>query len=331
MEKKLRAGVIGVGVFGSMHARVYSELESTQLAAVADLQIERTQPFISKYGAKGYTDYRELLDHVDIVSVCTSDDLHLEPVLAAAKAGKHILVEKPLAMEVSPCDVMIQAAKEAGVKLMVGQILRFDPRYYTARQAIVSDQIGTPVHLFARRNNLIKSAERLGKRSSVLFFLGIHDIDFMNWCVGSNVERVYAESVTRVLRDMNTADTYLALIKYQNGTIASLEVSWILPLSFSKRLDARFDAVGTKGSIYVDGSGQAVEIYRSADSECPDIMYAPEIYGRYSGILRDEISQFVECVQYDKTPIVTGEDGKAAVEVVCAIAESAEKQEPVYL
>lgn len=329
MLNKLRAGVIGVGTFGSMHARVYAELEYTQLVAVADIQVERTQTFASRYGARGYTDFNELLEkeELDIVSVCTSDELHLEPVLAAAASGKHILVEKPMAMNVSDCDAMIQAADSAGVKLMVGQILRFDPRYYSARQAIADGQIGETVHFFARRNNLIRSAERLGSHTSVLFFLGIHDIDFMNWCVESKVERVYAESVSRVLK---TADSYLALIKFQDGTIASLEASWILPVSYTGRLDARFEAVGTKGTIFVDGSGQAVEIYRFDGGSCPDVMYAPEMRGRYTGILKDEITHFVECVRYDKTPAVTGKDGKAAVEVVCAIAESVEKQKVIY-
>ncbi len=333
MYRSLRAGVIGVGTFGSMHARVYAEMESADLVAVADIQAERTQHFASQYGARGYTDYDELLEKedLDIVSICTSDELHLKPVLAAAAAGKHILVEKPLAINVSDCDIMIQAAESAGVKLMVGQILRFDPRYYVARQAIADGQIGTPVHIFARRNNLLTSALRLGDHTSVLFFLGVHDIDFINWCVESKVERVYAESVVRTFPEKNIADSYLALIKFQDGTIASLEVSWILPASFSKRLDARFDAVGTEGAIYVDGSGQAVEIYRADESSCPDVMYAPEIRGKYTGILRDEIAHFVECVQQDKTPAVTGQDGKAAVEVVCAIARSVEKQQPVYL
>jgi predicted dehydrogenase len=333
MHRNLRAGVIGVGTFGSLHARVYSELESTDLVAVADIQTERTQHFISQYGARGYTDYNELLDkeELDIVSICTSDELHLKPVLAAAAAGRHILVEKPLAVNVPDCDAMIQAAEQASVKLMVGQILRFDPRYYTARQAITDGQIGVPVHFFARRNNLIKSAKRLGKHTSVLFFLGIHDVDFMNWCVESKVERVYAESVSRVLRDVGTPDSYLAMIKFQDGTIASLEVSWILPQSFSRRLDARFEAVGTEGTIFVDGSGQAVDIYRAGESECPDVMYAPEVRGKFTGILRDEIAHFVECIRQDKVPAVTGQDGKAAVEVTCAIAESVEKQVPVYL
>jgi len=333
MRRKLRAGVIGVGAFGSLHARIYAELKRTDLVAVADIQAERVQYFASHYGVRGYTDYNDLLvkEDLDIVSVCTSDELHLKPVLAAAVSGKHVLVEKPLAMSVSDCDEMIRAAGKAGVKLMVGHILRFDPRYYAARQAIADGQIGVPVHLVARRNNLITSAERLGKHSTVLFFLGIHDIDFMNWCVGGKVKRVYAESVSRVLKDIKTADSYLALIKFQNGTIASLEVSWVLPLSFSGRLDARFEAVGTEGTIFVDGSGQAVEIYREDKGTSPDVMYAPEIRGRCAGILRDEIIHFVECIQQDREPAVTGQDGKAAVEVACAIAESLEKQQPVYV
>ncbi len=333
MGRKLRAGVIGVGTFGSLHARMYAELESVDLVAVADIQAERTQLLASQYGVKQYADYSKLLEKedLDLLSVCTSDELHIAPVLAAAASGRHILVEKPLAINVSDCDTMIQAAESAGVKLMVGQILRFDPRYYAAQKAIADGQIGAPVHLFARRNNLIGSATRLGKHTSVLFFLGIHDIDFMNWCVGSKVERVYAESVSRVLQDMDTADTYLALIKFQDGTIASLEVSWILPNSFSGRLDAQFEAVGTDGTIFVDGSGQAVKVHLADESTCPDVMYAPELRGRYTGILRDEISHFVQCVQQDKTPAVTGQDGKAAVEVACAIAESIEKQVPVYL
>lgn len=335
MGNKLRAGVIGVGTFGSLHARVYSELDSVDLVAVADIQPEKVQQIASQYGVKAYTDYNELLESADLdmVSVCTSDELHMAPVLAAAAAGKHILVEKPLAKSMQDCDVMIKAAEDAGVKLMVGQILRFDPRYYAARRAIVEGQIGDPVHFYARRNNPIGNAMRLGNHTSVLFFLGIHDIDFINWCARSRIERVYAESVSRVLkdRDIDTPDSYLALMKFADGTIASLEVSWILPQSFSGRLDAQFEAVGTEGTMFVDGSGQAVKLHLADSSTCPDVMYAPELYGRYTGILKDEIKHFVECIQQDKTPAVTGQDAKAAVAVVCAMAESVEKGKPVYL
>ena len=333
MPERLRAGVIGVGTFGSQHARIYAEHGSVDLVAVADLRTDRLDDLAKRYNVRAYTDFNDLLnkENLDLVSVCTSDEFHVEPVLSAVNSGVNVLVEKPLAITVSDCDNIIRESDKAGVKLMVGHILRFDPRYYTARQAIANGQIGNPVHLSARRNNLITSAERLGRHTSVAFFLGIHDVDFMNWCVGSDVERVYAESNTCALKDLGTADSCLALIKFHNGTIASLEVSWILPLSFTKRLDAQFVVVGTKGAVYVDGSGQAVEIYLQDEGSCPDVMYAPEIGGRYTGILRDEISHFIECVLSDRRPAVTGQDGKAAVEVVCAITESLKTKQPVYL
>ena len=296
--------------------------------AVADIQAERTQHFAALYGAKGYADYNELLEKadLDIVSVCTSDELHLKPVLAAAAAGKHILVEKPLAVNVPDCDTMIQAAENAGVKLMVGQILRFDPRYYAARQAISDGQIGAPVHFFARRNNLLKSAKRLGKHTSVLFFLGIHDIDFINWCAESKVERVYAESVSRVLRDMDTADSYLALIKFQDGTIASLEVSWILPESQPYLVDHCVKLIGSKGSTYVDLRNRGLEKY------CEKAEYTSggdTINGYGRGFSYDSMYHFLDCIIKDKEPISNETDGLMNTAILCAMLDSAEKGEQV--
>ncbi|HGJ67310.1 TPA: Gfo/Idh/MocA family oxidoreductase, partial [bacterium] len=306
---KLRAGVIGVGTFGAMHARIYAENDFCELVATADIRSERLNEMESAYKCKGYSDFRDMLkmENLDLVSICTSDELHVEPALSAIRSGVNVLVEKPLAINVADCDTIVNESQKYGVKLMVGHLLRFDPRYYTARQAIMNGQIGTPIHLYARRNNLKSSADRLAKHTSVAFFLGIHDIDFMNWCINSKVERVYAESVNRILTDIGTADTCMALIKYQDGTIASLEVSWVLPSSFFKRLDAQFEAVGTEGAVYIDGSGDCVEIFGAQANPVPDVMYSPEIYGNYAGILVDEISHFVDCVKDDKTPVVTGQ------------------------
>jgi len=333
MSEKLRVGVIGVGTFGSVHARIFAENDSCELAAVADIRSARLNEMENTYNCNGYADFRDMLEKesLDLVSICTSDELHVEPALAAIRSGVHVLVEKPLAMNVADCETVINEAEKAGVKLMVGHILRFDPRYYVARQAVVEGQIGMPIHLYARRSNLKSSADRLAKHTSVAFFLGIHDIDFMNWCMNKKVERVYAESASRVLEEIGSIDTCMVLMKYEDGTIASLEVSWVLPSSFFRRLDAQFEAVGTEGAVYVDGSGSAVEIYGKVASPVPDVMYSPEINGKYTGILRDEISHFVDCVKYDKTPVVSGQDGKEAVRVACAIMESLKKQELVYL
>ena len=331
MYNKLGVGVIGVGTFGSLHANVYAESREAELIAVADVNPARAREIGERHQVTYYPDYNELLARPDIeaVSICTTDEQHVAPSVAAAKAGKHILVEKPLATTVSDCDTVLRATKEAGVRLMVGHILRFDPRYHTARQTVAEGQLGGVVYLYGRRDNLITSAERLERNTSVLFFLGIHDLDFINWCAGSRAERVYAESVQKKLT--HAPDLTSALIRFANGAVASLETTWILPETYVGRLDAEFKIIGTKGAVYVDGSGWSVGIYTEEKGWCPNVHYTPTVNGRTVGILRDEIDHFVDCVRRDQSPMVTGEDGKAAVELACAIVESAQKGAPVYL
>jgi UDP-N-acetylglucosamine 3-dehydrogenase len=323
MTDKLGVGVIGVGTFGSLHARVYGQLRQCQLKAVADLNPGRLEQVSSALGVEGYTDYLELLerDDVDAVSICTTDEFHVEPAVAAASAGKHLFVEKPLALTPQDCDTIIEAANASGVKLMVGHILRFDPRYVAAYEEIRDGRIGELIHLFVRRNNSLLSAKRLSGHTSVLFFLGIHDIDFVNWCVGAKARRVYAEATSKTLED--TPDTVLAVLAFPSGTIASLEVSWVLPESFPGGLDARFEAVGTAGAVYVNGGCETVAIAHER-FEQPELFYAPELHGDLVGVLRDELASFLKCVIRDSEPIVGGEDAKAAVEVACAIERSLE-------
>jgi UDP-N-acetylglucosamine 3-dehydrogenase len=321
MGGKLGVGVIGVGTFGALHAQVYQQLDTCELVAVADVDQDRLDKVCSTLKVDGYTDYQELCQREDIeaVSICTTDEFHVEPALAAASAGKHLLVEKPLALTPTDCDKIIQSAEVSDVKLMVGHILRFDPRYVAAYQEIKSGRMGQLVHLFARRNNSLRSARRLSRHTSVLFFLGIHDLDFMNWCVGSKPETVHAQATFRVLDD--TPDTVLAVLRFPSGPIAALEASWVLPESHPRGLDARFDVVGTAGAVYVNGTGDNVAVVHER-LEHPALFYAPELLGERVGILRDEIAHFLKCVIHDHEPIITGQDGKAAVQVACAIQES---------
>jgi predicted dehydrogenase len=214
---------------------------------------------------------------------------------------------------------------------MIGQTLRFDPRYAAAQQAIAQGQIGDLVHIYARRNNGITSALAQADKTSVLFFLGVHDIYFVNWCAASRVETVFGSSHQKVLGDFDTPDTTLALLKYENGMIASLEFSWVLPASVPSRIEARFEAVGTEGLINLDGGNRAVEVIAATGIDAPDTWYTPEVDGLTVGILRDEISHFVDCVRDDREPAVSGEDGREAVRVVCAVAESLASGHPVTL
>jgi UDP-N-acetylglucosamine 3-dehydrogenase len=323
-------GVIGVGAFGSQHAAIYKQMERCELRAVADVNPDRLGTVCPALQVEGYDDYRELLrrDDVQAVSVCTTDELHVEAAVAAARAGKHVFVEKPLALTPGDCDRIIEAARSARVKLMVGHILRFDPRYVAASEEIQQGKIGQLVHLYARRSNPIHSAERLAAHTSVLFFLGIHDLDLINWCVGLPAERVYAEATSVVLE--GAPDAVLALIRFPGGTVASLEVSWILPPAFPGRLDARFEAVGTQGAVYVNGGSENVGIVQEQYT-LPELHYAPQVRGERVGILRDELTHFVRCVAQDRDPVVGGKEGRAAVELACAIQASFESGSTVEL
>ena len=330
MGHQIGVGVIGVGTFGSLHAEVYHQLGQSELKAVADIDPARAGAVASSLQVDGYADYEQLLQRDDItaVSICTTDDRHVGPAVAAANAGKHILVEKPLALTPGDCDSIIEAARENGVLLMVGQILRFDPRYVTARDEIRSGKIGHLVHLFARRNNPIPNALRLHPFTSVLFFLGIHDIDLLNWCVGSRAEKVYAQATSRVLD--SSPDSVLAVLTFPGGVIGALEVSWVLPPSYPGRLDARLEAVGTEGALYVNGGSESVAIARDRLDQ-PELFYAPQLRGQRVGILRDELAHFLTCVRSGSEPVVGGEEAKAAVEVACAIQDSYQNGRPIAI
>jgi UDP-N-acetylglucosamine 3-dehydrogenase len=330
MKGRPGVGVIGVGAFGSRHAELYSQLELCDLIGVADIRDQRLDEVCPALGVEGYSDYRELLkrDDIDAVSICTTDELHVDVAVAAARAGKHILVEKPLALTPEDCDEIITACTSAGVVLTVGHILRFDPRYHAARQEIASGRVGELVHVHVRRNNPVRNARRLAQHTTVLFFLGIHDLDFVNWCVGARAERVYAEATSRVLG--GSPDTVLAVIRYSNGVIASLEASWVLPDAYPGRLDARFEAIGTQGALYVNGGSETVTVV-GEDVVQPELYYAPEVYGERVGILRDELVHFVQCVVHGGDPAVSGQDGKAAVKLACAIQEAYESSHVVTL
>jgi len=160
MKGQLGVGVIGVGAFGSRHAEVYRQLDVSELVAVADVNPQRLNEICPVLQVEGYSDYRELLKREDIcaVSICTTDELHVKAAIAAAHAGKHVFVEKPLALTSQDCDTIIDACASSGVKLTVGHILRFDPRYFAAYREIREERIGKLVHVFARRNNPVLEA-----------------------------------------------------------------------------------------------------------------------------------------------------------------------------
>ena len=333
MADQLGAAVVGLGMMGERHAAVWDELPTTRLVSVYDIVPERTQALADALGCKAAAGLEEAVTdpEVQIVSICTDDQKHVEPCQATAGAGKHILLEKPLATNLEDCDQITQACEAASVKLMVGHVVRFDPRYALAKQAIEEGKVGEVIQVYGRRNNIVDSGRRIGPRTSVAFFLGVHDLDLMRWFVGAEVLKVHAESACKVLADIAAEDSIMSLLRYDNGAIGCLETCWVVPKGIPCTLDGRLEVIGTEGMVRVTVGDEGCTIIDGERATRPDILYGPLMHEQQAGALRAQLEHFADCVISDKEPLISPADARAAVEVACAIHDSLRSGAPVYL
>jgi len=329
-ERPVRVGVIGAGMMGSGHAACVRQSPRGELAAVADVDGERAREVAGRLGASAYQSHRELLNRseVDAVIVATPDWAHRDLCLEAAAAGKSMLVEKPLAMTVADCDAIIEAAENAGATLMVGHILRFDPRYVAARAAIQSGDLGGVSYLYGRRSNPVVQARRFGGKTTVLHYLGVHEVDWMLWAMGEPVTEVYARSSRKALESLGVDDGVFAILRFSGGAMACVEAGWSRPEQSSVDLDAYLEVIGTVGSLYVDTPNAGVRVEGVKERRI-DTTYGFAMSGQVGGALREEVDHFLRCVQEGRKPLVDGRQARAAVTVIAAAAESIQSGKPV--
>lgn len=322
--KPLAVALVGPGRMGHLYARLLAESALTRLVGVCGCRETSARTLAEQYGVPWYAGSNVqimLADHptIEAVVVATSEWAHVEPVLAALDAGKHVLAEKPLALSPGEATVMVQRARTAGVHLMVCHSLRFDPRFAAVRQAVASGAIGEVLHLYARRNPAQAAAERVLGRFPLAYWLMPHDIDMMLWCTGSPVTKVMAYSRSGG-RERN--DFIIAVLTFANGAIGVIESSWGTPEQSGRPLSEQFTVRGIAGMAEVLGNDQGVAIYHGGAADYPDTGYAPVIHEQLDGIFRRLLMHFAGVVRNRWPPIVTGEDGCAAVEVAAAIDRS---------
>jgi predicted dehydrogenase len=331
--------LIGAGIFGERHAQAYSRHPAVDFVAVCDLNGERAKAIAEKYKARSYaTEFNELLSspEIEAVSIATPDHLHREVAVAFAEAGKHLLVEKPLATTLEDADAITEAARKNGVKLMVDFHNRVNPPVVNARDAIQRGDVGTPSYVYARLSNTTVVATSMLKwasKSSALWFLASHMVDIVRWMLDDDVSKVYAVSREGILHNMGvqTADFHVATVEFKKGAVAVFENAWILPQSHATVKDFKLEVLGSKGAIKIDAShNRTLEIYAEDKAVFPDLL-APPTGVHMTGFILDSISYFVDSVTLDTPVLATGEDGVAATRTICAILESVEKGAPVYV
>ena len=341
---KVGFGVIGTGIVGgAWHAHVYSQLPQAELVAVCDLDEQQARSIAEKYNVPHvYTDYQELLANPDIraVSIATPDFAHREIAVAAAKAGKHILVEKPLATTVEDAQAILAAVDENGVKLMVDFHNRVNPPFLTAKQSIIDGELGDLKYIYARLSNTTFVATQMlswASKSSALWFLASHVFDLAQWLLADKPSRIYAVTRSGILKEkgIDTQDFHVAIIEFQKGAVVTLENSWILPETEPNVFNFKMEILGSKGSMYVNTSDhRAIEKYTEDSVSLPDIL-GISLDGtsspRMSGFVLEAIARFVDAIVDDKPVLATGEEGMRVTRVLTAIEESARSRQPVDL
>ncbi|GIP35718.1 Gfo/Idh/MocA family protein [Paenibacillus sp. J2TS4] len=328
--RKLKVAVIGLGVMGQSHTRIYTEMPNVELTAVYDINRELTERIAAQYGAIASEHIESVfqIPDLDAVSICTADDQHYELALLACKYGKHVLMEKPLAAEIEEAKGIVNQVKQSGIQMMVGHTLRWDPRYYQAYQAVRQGKIGKPLHLYARRNNSFLNGQRLKGRTSVLMFLGVHDIDAIEWVTGDSIVEVYAVGVSERLAAFGVMDATLTTLRFASGAVGNYETSWVLP-EHHLELDAKLNITGTEGAVDIDIINQNISIHSGSRFTFPDTAYGVEMYGRMTGIMKEELTSFVRAVLDGEPLPISVEEAYRSVYIAHCMEESLRIGRPV--
>lgn len=329
---KLRIGVIGYGFMGKMHAGIFHSLPQTELVAISDVDASRFQEAPIE-GIKFYSDFNDLLadKSIDAVSICVGDKVHLLPAVAAAQAGKHIFLEKPIALDMDDARKIESEAQKAYVKLMIGFLLRFDPRYAAVKDYLNQGKIGEVVHIHARRNSPKSEGPARYKGSTPLVFhVTIHDLDMIFWLLDKKVKNVYAQSTSKALKAGGMDDSVFAIIRFEDDTLVNLESSWALPEGSATKLDAYMEILGTKGMARVDCGFSGLWFCDSKNTDFPDTMHWPQVDHQTGGDLRAELSSFANAVIHDEPVLITGADGIRSLELAWAIQKSMDTGEVIH-
>lgn len=329
MTAKLRAAVIGLGAMGRHHVRVLSELPTVDLVAVADVSQEQVDGISASYGVAGYGDTDALLDSemLDVVSIVVPTSLHHETSIKAMQHGINVLCEKPIASTLELAHDMIAESHRRNVRLMIGHIERFNPAILELKKRI--DQAGDIYQITSRR--LGPFPDRI-RDVGVVVDLASHDIDAMNFLLGSPADSVYAQTAQRI--HATNEDMVLGTIRFANGVLGSLDVNWLTSTKVRELM-----VTGSLGTFAANYLTQDLQFFENGavESSWEDLKDLQRIaIGKSVGYefekvepLRTEISSFVDAVLNDTDVPAPPEGAANALAIALALIESSEQGMPI--
>lgn len=313
----IKVGVVGVGNMGFHHARIYSQLAESglvELVGVADINYERALSVAKTFKTKAFKDYRELLESVDAVSIATPTETHRDVALKFISAGKHVLVEKPIASNVKEALELVKKAEEKHVVLMVGHVERYNPAVVKLREITRNGLLGKPVTITAKRVGPFNPGVA---KTSIIVDLAIHDIDVINSLLNSYVLSVYARS--RRVHPSSLEDDYgLITLSYENQVDAVVETNRLTPYKMRS-----LEVVGTKGIAILNYIDQKITVY--------DEEWVREAIIQREEPLKLELLNFIRVVEGIDKPIVTNKQAIYALLISEAALESSRRNKLVLI
>ncbi|MDR3270738.1 MAG: Gfo/Idh/MocA family oxidoreductase [Peptococcaceae bacterium] len=341
--EKTRMAIIGCGRIARKHAEAITALPEAELTALCDIAPVRLQEFAAQYPiqARAYADYHELVHQpdIDLVTIATPSGLHAEIGIAAAQAGKHVLVEKPMAMTLESADRLIAACRQAGVQLGVIHQNRFNKSVQLLRQALEQGRFGRLTHGQAtvrwnRDDAYYEQAPWRGTKlqdGGVLMNQSIHNIDLLQWMFGP-VTSVFGYTAQH-LRKIEMEDVGIAVLRFANGALGVIEAAATI---YPRNIEETLNVFGENGSVIIGG----IAVNRIATWEFPDAeteqqqIFAsqandpPDVYGFGHRLL---FLDMIQAIRENRSPAIPGEEGRKALEIILAIYACQESGQPVLM
>lgn len=312
----MKAAVIGVGSMGNNHARLLTQMGSVELVGIVDHDFQHANNVAERHGTTAYKDISTMLGTAkpDAVIIAVPTVAHFAAASEVIRAGVHVLIEKPIASTLEEADQLIALASSNNVCLSVGHVERFNPAVVELRQRLDDGELGTIFHIETRRRGPFpKHVLDVG----VALDLTVHDIDLIRFIGSSNIVKMQEIHARRI--HAQHEDFVRALIEMDNGVFASLAIDWLTPTKIRD-----LTVTGEKGMFRVDLLTQDLTFYENTEATTSSWDQMSALRGvnegrvikhviRKSEPLAIELSSFFECIKAGKPPLVTGDDGRAAL------------------
>ncbi len=326
----MKVGIVGAGTMGDAHARGWQATDATLVGVTAKTK-STALLLADAVNTRVFDSYEALLQNVDIIDICTPTDLHKDMVLQAAAAGKHIICEKPIALNLEDAKEMIDACKKAQVRLFIAMVVRFFPQYRRAKEAVESGQVGELGVIRLKRVAYQPLGDEAwftdeSRSGGLLVDLMLHDFDYARWLAGP-VKRVYAKSIRSQNPDA-PSDYALVTLSFENNAKALIEGGWAYPAGSFR---VGMDIAGEDGVIeWNSDDSQTIKAFlKPSESEGVARVGIPS--SGTADPYTTEIKHAYDSIKHSKPFLVTAEDGLEALRIALAAKESMKTGQAVTL